>query len=160
MGKNGKLWLMADSHQTGTAKIKLDDRGRLAVPNRYRPLLQRSGGFYLTAHPHGCLTIYDAVRFAYIQEQFEQRSNHYHDTTLEDMIIGCAEQMQLDSAGRILISNGLRAEACIDREVRMFSLPDSIRIWDDKIWEQKKLLMVSRLQDDTETSELWRNVKL
>lgn len=164
-GKNMVKWSsiwkqnMNETKPTGTAKLRLDERGRLAVPNRFRHLLSHPDGFYLTAHPHGCLAIYPAEHFARIEEQLQAHTNRYHDTTLEDLLIGCAEFMQVDAAGRILISSGLRAEAAIERDIRMFHVRATFRIWDAKLWEQKKLHMMSRLQDE-EFSQVWEKLNL
>lgn len=151
---------MNDSHQTGSAKVRLDERGRLAVPNRFRDGLRHASGFVLTAHPHACLVIYSTARFADIRRQFAERPNlAYFDAHLEELIIGSAEELQLDSAERFLINPQLRDYAGIGRDIRMFSLPDAIRVWSEERWEQKHSLMMARLQDE-EFSATWQDLRI
>ena len=106
---------------TGSDKIRVDDKGRLAFPSRFRDCLQSGGNWYLTGHPHGCLALYSEARFQKIVKHFEESPNmSYFDSHLEEVIVGSAEFMQLDSAGRILIPNHLRERAVIKRDVLLF----------------------------------------
>jgi len=151
---------MENHRQLGAAKIRLDDRGRLAVPNRLRQSFRGKDGFVLTAHPHGCLVIYTPERFQEVCAQIRERPNmSYFDGHLEELIIGCAEELSLDSADRFLISGHLRAHAGIARDVRLFGLHDSTRIWSEEQWEQKHALMIARLQDE-EFSKTWQTLRL
>ncbi len=146
--------------QVGAAKVRLDDRGRLAVPNRFRDILRNSGDFVLTSHPHGCLAVYSIARFDSISAQFRERSNmSYFDSHLEELVIGSAEKLLLDSADRFLIGGHLRTYAAIERDVRLFNLPDTMRIWGEERWEQKHALMMARLQDADMTTT-WKELRL
>ena len=82
----------------------------------------------------------------------------YFDSHLEEVIVGSAEFMQLDSAGRILIPNHLRERAVIKRDVLLFVMSGRMRIWDEERWEQRNQVMEARLQDE-EFSQQWRNLK-
>lgn len=156
------MWGMAtDSakqEMVGSFKIRLDDRGRLAVPNSFRAML-KGGDFVLTAHPHDCLSIYSAERFDGIRAQFAERPNlKYFDSHMEELVLGSAEPLQLDSAGRFLINGALRDYAKIDRDVRVFHLPDSMRLWSSERWDQRHALMMAKLQDEDLSS--WQNLRL
>ena len=143
----------------GANKVRLDDRGRLAVPNRLRDILA-DGDFVLTAHPHACLAVYSEPRFAEIEKQFTERGNlAYFDSHLEEIVIGSAEKLQLDSAGRFLISGHLRDYAGIDRDILLFNLQHAMRLWSEERWRQKQTLMMARLQDK-ELSPLWGELRL
>ena len=82
----------------------------------------------------------------------------YFDSHLEEVIVGSAEFMQLDSAGRILIPN-LRERAVIKRDVLLFVMSGRMRIWDEERWEQRNQVMEARLQDE-EFSQQWRNLNI
>lgn len=152
--------IMDKSIYTGAAKLRIDERGRLAVPKQMRQILSEAGGFILTAHPHGCLAIYNQERFGAISEELQARSNlSYFDAHLEELVVGSAETLQLDAAERFLIGPHLRDHAGIGREVRLFNLPDSVRLWSEERWAQKHALMTARLQDQ-EFSETWRKLRL
>ena len=142
----------------GAAKVRLDDRGRVAAPKQYRELLREPS--VLTAHPHGCLAVYTEARFAEIAAQLASRPNtNYYDSILEEIVLGGAEPLVLDAADRFLIGGHLRADAAIARDARLFKLPDSVRIWSEERWTQRHALMTSRLQDE-EFSSTWRELRL
>lgn len=144
----------------GASKLRLDERGRLSAPKNLRRLLSKTAGPVLTAHPHGCLAIYGEKRFGEICEQLRSRSNmSYFDAHLEELIVGSAEMLQLDAAERFLVGGHLRDYAGIGRDVRMFNLPDSVRLWGEERWEQKHALITARLQDEG-FSESWRDLRL
>lgn len=142
----------------GAAKVRLDERGRIAAPKNLREFLRAPS--VLTGHPHGCLSVYSAERFAEIREQFQSHSNlGYLDSHLEEIVLGCAEILQLDAADRFLISGHLRDSAGIDRDARLFRLTDSIRIWSEERWKQRNELMTARLQDEG-FSSTWKELRL
>ncbi|MGI9306638.1 MAG: division/cell wall cluster transcriptional repressor MraZ [Gammaproteobacteria bacterium] len=151
---------MREPSYTGASKLRLDERGRLAVPKSFRHMLSGEAEFILTAHPHGCLAIYGAARFADIREQMGGRGNlSYFDSHLEELVLGSAEALQLDSAERFLIGAHLRNHAGIGRDIRLFNLPDSVRLWSEERWTQKHALLTARLQD-AELSETWQTLRL
>ena len=149
---------MGQSEIIGTAIVRLDDRGRVAAPKQFRELL--SAPSVLTGHPHGCLAVYTAARFAEIEEQIRALPpSGYFNSLLEEIVLGGAEHLQMDAAGRFLIGGHLRDVAAIKRDARLFKLPDSVRVWSEEIWKQRYALMTARLQDE-EFSPEWRNLRL
>lgn len=148
----------ANNARIGSAKVRLDDRGRIAAPKQFRELLRAPS--VLTGHPHGCIAIYTAAKFAEISEKLRTRPNTgYFDAILEEIVAGTAETLQLDSADRFLIGGHLREDAAIERDARMFYLSDSVRIWGEERWKQRNALMTARLQDE-EFSATWRDLRL
>ncbi|MCH9757551.1 MAG: hypothetical protein K0U19_00395 [Proteobacteria bacterium] len=145
---------------TGSAKVRIDEKGRLAIPNRFREALNASNGLVLTMHPHKHLSLYKKDAFEALKEKLLQMPNiGYIESHLQEVIIGCAEHVSLDSAGRIMVQNNLRMLAAIERETLFFGVGESIHIWDEKLWEQRNLVLLSRLQDG-ELSEQWKQLKI
>lgn len=150
--------IMDKTHYLGAAKLRLDERGRLAVPKNLRAVLTASA--VLTAHPHGCLVVYSEKRFAEVRQTLLARANtSYSDAHMEELIVGSAETLQLDSAERFLVGGHLRNYAGIARDVRLFNLPDSVRLWGEERWAQKHALITARLQDEG-FSDSWRDLRL
>ena len=144
----------------GSDKIRIDEKGRLAFPNRFRECLQSGGNWYLTSHPHGCLALYNEERFQQIVDHFRKTPNtSYFDSHMEEVLIGSAETVQLDSSGRILIHNHLRERAKIKRDILLFVFDERMRIWDEERWEQRNQDMEKRMKDE-EFSLQWRNLNL
>ena len=167
MWKGGNLWenvvkcvsLEDTSPMIGSAKARMDEKGRLAVPVRYRDLLVASAPV-MTAHPHGCIVVYSGEEFAAMEKQVAEMPNTgFWDATLQEMLLGFAEEAKMDSAGRLLLSPALRDHAGIERDTLLLSVRRALRVWDERRWEQRKLAMQAALQDGG-LSEQWRNLVL
>ncbi|MBP1701065.1 MAG: mraZ [Chloroflexi bacterium] len=125
----------------GQFRHNLDDKGRLTVPARYREDLLSDGAYVMLGLDHNLLLL--------TSPQFAQVSQRLNSMNLADpnarairrLIFSTAEQVELDKAGRILISNNLRNLASIDTEAVMVGTGNSIEIWSPGLWDaQMKLL--------------------
>ena len=144
----------------GSAKARMDEKGRLAVPARYRPLFGDGESAVVTAHPHGCLVLYPADIFAEKARRVGEMPNTgFWDAALQEMLLGFAEEAKMDAAGRLLLSPALRDHAAIERDTILLAVGGAVRIWDERRWEQRKIAMQSALQDGG-LSEQWRNLVL
>lgn len=144
----------------GSAKVRIDDKGRGAIPTLFRDFLASDKRLILTFHPHGCLVLYPGERFDAVERQIVEMGNvGYLDAHLEEILIGCAEQVSLDGAGRLMFHSHLRERANLRRDALLFGVGDSIRIWDEERWEQRHLMLLARLQDEG-LSEPWRKLRI
>ena len=55
---------------TGTTTPKLDDKGRLVIPSKFRELAD--GPIYVTKGHENCLSVYTASEFMRMAEQLQQ----------------------------------------------------------------------------------------
>lgn len=150
---------MTFTTKAGVAKVRLDERGRAAIPVRYRERLA-AGEHILTAHPHQCLVVYSTARFAQVEKQIaENPSLDYNGAHLAEILLGHAETLQLDAAGRVALNAPLREFARIERDVLLFDLGDCVRIWDEARWQQKNVMLTTRLQEEG-LSEEWKRLKI
>ncbi len=126
---------------TGSTQMALDGKGRLAIPARLRErLAARCGGhLVLTADPtSGCLLLYPYPEW----EKVAARLNALPSLDpiakeLKRLVIGSAEEVELDSAGRILVSPMLRRFAKLDKSVALVGQGDKFEIWDDPTWQAR-----------------------
>ena len=91
----------------GATALNLDAKGRLAVPTRHRDALQSSGVSkqVLTAHPHRCVLLYPAPAWEPIRARIMSFSSFDAQTSLwKRLLVGFAEEVELDASGRLLIS--------------------------------------------------------
>ena len=91
----------------GATSLSLDAKNRLAVPTKHREaLLHECGGnLVLTAHPHRCLLLYPQAAWEPIQEKMMALSSFdKQSSALQRLLVGFAEDLSLDSAGRLLVS--------------------------------------------------------
>lgn len=123
----------------GIAHLNLDSKGRLAVPARHRDtLVERCGGhLVITADADRCLLIYPLPDWEVIQQKLEGLSNL--DPRVRDLqrrLIGFAVDVEMDGAGRILISPVLRQFAQLEKSVVLVGQGRKFELWNKDNWEQ------------------------
>ena len=140
----------------GATSLSLDAKNRLAVPIRHRDALQFqcAGNLVLTAHPHRCLLLYPQAAWEPIQTKMMALSSFdKQSSALQRLLVGFAEDIALDSAGRILVSPVLREFAGLDKEVMLVGQGSHFELWDMEAW-RKQLAQVLDSIDFTMPTEL------
>lgn len=123
----------------GIAQLNLDGKGRLAVPSRHRDaLLERCGGhLVITADADRCLLVYPLPDWELIQQKLEGLSNlDPRVRELQRRLIGFAVDVDMDGAGRILISPALRQFAQLEKNVVLVGQGRKFELWNQESWEQ------------------------
>lgn len=124
----------------GASALTLDAKGRLAIPARHREALvaASSGQLVLTAHPHGCLLLFPAPAWEPIRDKILKTSSFDVRTApLKRMLVGNALDMELDSAGRLLVSPELRQHAKLDKAVRFVGMGTHFELWSEEGWQRQ-----------------------
>ena len=122
----------------GIAQLNLDSKGRLAVPARHRDLLlERCGGhLVVTADADRCLLIYPLPDWELIQQKLEGLSNlDPRVRELQRRLIGFAVDVDMDGAGRVLISPALRQFAQLEKNVVLVGQGRKFELWNKDSWE-------------------------
>lgn len=122
----------------GATQINLDAKGRMAVPTKWRDPLTAGGTvkLVLTAHPEGCLLLYPMPAWEPIRARVMSfPSLDRHASTWKRLLIGFAEEHELDSAGRLLVSPELRDYARIGKPVMLIGQGSHFEIWDLEQWK-------------------------
>jgi MraZ protein len=107
----------------GAAALSLDAKGRLTVPSRHRDaLLDKSSPprLVLTAHPDGCLLLYPAGAWEPIRARvmgFPALDARF--SVWKRLLVGFAEEVEIDAAWRVLISPELRQFASLEKPVML-----------------------------------------
>ena len=117
----------------GRANLNLDSKGRLAVPAKYRDALaaQCAGQLVLTADSREHLLIYPAPEWNSVQEGLMRLSNANPIVKkLQRFLVGNAQEAELDSAGRILVSPELREFAGLDKSLTLVGVGRKFELWD------------------------------
>ena len=123
----------------GVSQLNLDVKGRLAVPARHRDaLLERCGGhLVVTADADRCLLVYPLPDWELIQQKLEGLSNlDPRVRELQRRLIGFAVDVDMDGAGRVLISPALREYAQLDKAVVLVGQGKKFELWNKDHWEQ------------------------
>ena len=122
----------------GGSSVKLDAKGRLALPTRYRALLTEryDGRLVLTVHDDGCLLLYPQPEWEDIELQLIRTPNQDRRTRdMQRMLVGYATEVEMDGNGRILIGPRLREFATLDKSVALVGVGKKFEIWNEEGWE-------------------------
>ncbi len=122
--------------------VKLDDKGRLALPARLRKRLKDEGIGALV------LTYYDGAIRGFTPQYFEERiESRIGDMDplapgaqeLHHAILAVAVDCNVDSQGRMRIPTHLRREAGLDREIVLHTVLHWVEIWDRERWLARRV---------------------
>jgi MraZ protein len=122
----------------GATSLNLDAKGRLAVPSRHRDALfsESAGRVVLTAHPHRCLLLYPQPAWEPIQAKVMSLSSFDRQSSaLQRLLVGFAEDIELDSAGRLLVSPVLREFAGLDKQAMLVGQGSHFELWGMDSWK-------------------------
>jgi MraZ protein len=125
----------------GAAALSLDAKGRLTVPSRHRDaLLDKSSPprLVLTAHPDGCLLLYPAGAWEPIRARvmgFPALDARF--SVWKRLLVGFAEEVEIDAAWRVLISPELRQFASLEKPVMLVGQGSHFEIWNQDTWEKQ-----------------------
>ena len=124
----------------GAAQVNLDAKGRMSVPTRVRDPLTQGGTvkLVLTAHPDGCLLLYPSPAWEPIRAQvmaFPSLDRRF--SVWKRLLVGFAQDVELDTAGRLLLAPELRAFAHIERAVMLVGQGSHYEIWDRETWARE-----------------------
>lgn len=118
----------------GSYPLTLDAKGRLTIPTEMREQLEAlcQGRLTVTRHFGTLLRIYPQPEWermrALMAERFTPR-----EEPVRRLIIGSADPVQMDGAGRILISPILRKAAKLDKRVVLVGDLQRFEVWDEEV---------------------------
>src|SRR6185369_15127702 len=121
----------------GVTSLTLDSKGRLAVPAKFREVLQlRAGGkLVITADSALCLLVYPAPDWEPIQQKLMSLSSFQSRTRdLQRLLVGNASDVEIDGSGRILIPPP-RKFAGLEKDVALVGQGARFELWDEAKWD-------------------------
>src|SRR6187431_617568 len=118
----------------GTHAPRLDDKGRLILPAKFREQLEK--GVVVTRGQERCLYVFPALEFERLADQLRQApvtSKQARDY-LRVFLSGASDEVP-DKQGRITIPPMLRKYAGLERDVAVIGTGTRVEIWDRQAWE-------------------------
>lgn len=120
----------------------MDPKGRMALPTRYRDaVLDRCNGQLIATidTEEKCLLLYPLPDWQEIERKIEALpSFNKAARRVQRLLIGHATEVELDSAGRIMIPPLLRSYADIDKRVMLVGQGKKFEIWSEDSWNIKR----------------------
>jgi MraZ protein len=119
----------------GTHTPKLDDKGRLILPAKFREPL--TTGLVMTKGQERCVVIWPNEQFDEYAESLRQRSqNNEKVRAYTRVFFSSAFDDSADKQGRITIPAPLREWAGLDRELVVVGADTRIEVWATVAWSQ------------------------
>jgi MraZ protein len=122
----------------GSSALTLDAKGRVSIPTRHRDalMIQAEGRLTLTRHPDGCLLVYPRPIWETKREQIAAFPMQARG--LQRLLLGSAQDVELDGTGRILIAPELRSAASLERDVMLLGMGAHFELWDAAVLARKE----------------------
>jgi len=119
----------------GTHTPKLDDKGRLILPAKFRDGL--TDGLVMTKGQERCVVIWSQDEFSRYAESLRSRSqNNEKVRAYVRVFFSSAFDDVADKQGRVTIPVPLRQWAGLDRDLVVVGADTRIEIWDIVAWNQ------------------------
>lgn len=117
-----------------------DDKGRLTIPAKFR-ILPDEGAYVIQGLDRNLMVLPPDV-FRVIYDRLMAMSlTDPSARLLRRIILGNAQQVTPDSAGRILLSQNLREYANLKDEVVFVGQGDYFEIWNPDLWAEQEMLL-------------------
>jgi MraZ protein len=120
---------------TGEFRHTVDDKGRLAVPIRFRPDLAQ--GAVVSKWIDGCLALFPRVEW----DEFAEKTAALPVTdtgarTFQRFLFGAAFEIELDRQGRLVVPAVLREFAGLESDVVVVGQRNHLEFWSPETWQK------------------------
>lgn len=123
----------------GINSINIDVKGRLSIPTRYRESLGQDKIVVTIDTEEACLLLYPEKTWQVIEDNLQKLpSFNNHARRIQRLLIGHATDVELDSAGRVLIPPMLRDYSKLQKKVVLIGQGNKFEIWDEDLWQTKR----------------------
>ena len=127
----------------GETAINLDAKGRLAIPTRYRELVDEhcAGRLVLTysAFDSGALWLFPEQEWKRVRDDVMQLSTFKPShRALQRRLVGSASSLEPDGNGRMQLPQTLRQVAGLEKHIVLLGMGSRFEIWDESTLNQKR----------------------
>jgi MraZ protein len=114
----------------------MDPKGRISLPVRFRESLE--GGLTITLGLGGCLAAFPQDEWVREADRVDRLTREAAgDPRYARVLFNNAEQVGLDSQGRLVVPARLRAKAGLHRDVTVSGTGRHLEIWDSETFRRR-----------------------
>lgn len=125
----------------GATTLSLDSKGRLAIPAKYRHglSLDCEGKMVCTIDiKQSCLLLYPLPEWQIIEQKLTRLSSmNPAERRLQRLLLGHADDCEMDKNGRLLISAPLRQHAGLEKKLMLVGQLNKFELWDEEAWHNQ-----------------------
>ena len=123
----------------GEYEATLDPKGRFLLPAGFKKQLPEEGGnqFVINRGFEKCLSLYPMISWVPIYERISKLNDFDHKVReFRRYFLNGATQLELDSAGRLLVPANLKEHAGLEKDIVLVAAVNKIEIWDKSKYQQ------------------------
>jgi MraZ protein len=121
----------------GEYQHNLDDKGRLALPVKFRPDLTE--GAIVTRGLDNCLFVFSKSSWLELAEKLAKLPlSQGNSRAFSRLMLAGAMDVSLDKQGRIVVPDYLRKYAGLSKKVVVTGLYNRLEIWSEETWNNYK----------------------
>jgi MraZ protein len=129
----------------GEIEARIDDKGRINVPQRFL-LLFGEGGFLTRAFNGHSLVFFPMQSWLAFQDRMQASSARLSDQdaaqyfkaelAIDDLqrFLSCGAQVLVDGQNRLTVPPNLRRRAKLEGDITLLAVGDRLEIWDTDTW--------------------------
>lgn len=119
----------------GTHTPRLDEKGRLFLPAKFRDKL--AGGLVMTRGQERCLYVFPMDEFVKVTQKFQEAptSSKAARDYMRVFLSGASDEIP-DKQGRVTVPSGLREYAGLDRDCTVIGAGSRVEVWDTAAWNE------------------------
>ena len=133
----------------GNHAARIDDKGRLKIPNAFRALIEKTHGteLFVTSLTGESVRIYPMPVWLALEERLGRApSTHPSRTRFLDRVNFYGQMAEIDAQGRVVIHQRLRESSGMTGEVDVLGAVDRLEVWNHD-------RLVAKMQNDPFTDE-------
>jgi len=137
----------------GEYELRLDHKGRLAIPARFRDTFRE--GLVLSRGFDKCLIVYTASEWEKVAEKLVALPlTQLNPRRISRFTFSGAFDLELDRQGRIIIPITLRQYAELNDEAIVVGAYSHLQIWSKKLWMAEKEFMSEHAAEIAEAVQM------
>jgi MraZ protein len=117
----------------GTHTPRLDDKGRLALPARFRSDLE--GGLVITKGQERCLFVFPVTEFTRLTQNMNGSVTDKKLRSYSRVLFASASHEVPDAQGRITVPPALRSYAGLEKDCVVIGANNRVEVWDAANWQ-------------------------
>lgn len=123
----------------GVSKLNLDAKGRLAIPSRYRERLMEdcNGRLVVTLDQERRMVIYPYNDWKEVEAKLVKLSISKAAVKLKRLILGHAEDCDMDKNGRINLPSYLREKNNLTKQIVLVGIGNKFEVWNEENWSDE-----------------------
>jgi MraZ protein len=133
----------------GNHAARIDDKGRLKIPNAFRALIEKTHGseLFVTSLTGESVRVYPMPVWLALEERLSRApSTHPSRTRFLDRVNYFGQSAEIDTQGRVVIHQRLRESSGMSGDVDVLGSVDRLEVWNHD-------RLVAKMQNDPFTDE-------